>query len=304
MESQVTEVLAFSLREQESTLKAALAGIGTIVELKPATLALMESGLRVQKLLDEIAPDLEVAETLTIDSPDMLAEAEAIAGRLATVCADSGAIETERLAITSPFNDLAKKVKAGYDAPRDYVTGKLDALKHKILAYNAEQQRIAREQEAKDRQRREEEAQAAAAREAEATAAANKLLEQAKTAQANGSEITAAALVNEASTKIDAARADAAHAVTALHSRVSVAPVASARGVRENWTVTVTDLPTLILHVAKRIQEGDASLVPMLLANQAGLNAKAKLEKTGYNVPGTRADNGQSLSVRKVAVAA
>jgi hypothetical protein len=297
-------VSALSITENEATLKAALRGIGTIVELKSATVKLIEGGLTVQDLIDRVAVDIEVSDSLTIDSPELMAEAQAIAGRLATVCADNGAIEAERAAITSPFFDLQKKIKAGYDAPRIYIAGKLDALKGKILAYHNEQQRIAREAAETQRLQREADARAAAEREATAITEANALIQQAAVAQANGSEITAAALVSEASTRMDTARQEAEQSVASLHTRIAPVSVAAANGTRENWTVEVIDLRNLILHVADRLRGGDASLLPLLVANQAALNAKARLEKAGYSVPGTRASSAQSLSVRKSAVAA
>lgn len=288
----------------EVSIKAAIAGLATIVELKPSTLALAADGLKVQALIDAVSDDIELAQTLTIDSPDMLEEAEQIAGRLATVCADSGAIEGERKAIVAPFNDLVKKINEGYKAPREFIGQVLDSVRGKILAYNREQQRIANEKAEAERKRREDEALAAQQREAAATADAQKLMDQAKEAQAAGAVVTAGALVAEAGTKIDAARQEATAAVAALHTRTYVSPAAKAKGVRGKWKATVVNKAALITYVAERIAAGDLSLVHMLDANESALNAKADLEKEGYRLPGTTAEFVESLSVRKVAVPA
>lgn len=300
----IIELKATALTDSEATLKTAIAGIGTIVDLKPGSLALAANGLQVQKLIDAIADDLEIASSMTIDSPEMLAEAEGIAGRLASVAADSGSIEDERKALTSPFNDLVKKINAGYNAPKEYIGGVLGSLKTRILAYNREQREIAEKQAAEERQKRADEAAAAALREAEATAEAHRLVEQAEAAQRAGSEITAGALLNEASIKIDAARQDATAAVTAMHTRVAAVPAARASGVRGAWKAETINKSELILHVADRIRAGDMSLLALLDANDSALNAKAKIEKEGFRVPGVRAEFVESLAVRKSAVTA
>lgn len=300
----IVELNPKPLTDSQTALKAAIAGIATIVTLKPETLALAEGGLRVQTLIDAISGDIEIAQTLTIDSPDMLAEGEAIAGRLASVCADSGSIEAERKALVAPFNDLVKWINDGYKRPREFIGGVLGPVKSKILAYNREVQRQAEERAAEERRQREAEAQAAAQREAAAVAEATKLAEQAQAAQAAGSEITASALLNEASIRVDAARQEATAAVTALHTRVAATPIARASGVRGTWKAEITDKAAAILHIANCLQAGDATLLGLVDLNESALNAKAKLEKEHFRLPGARSVFTESLSVRKTAVAA
>jgi hypothetical protein len=293
-----------AITAHEASIKGAIAGLSTIIELRPNSLALAQNGLKVQALIDAVSADIEIAATLEIDSPDMLTEAEQIAGRLAGVCADSGGIENERKALTAPFNDLVKEINAGYNAPKVFIGSVLDGLRTKILAYNREQKRLADIQAEADRKKREEDLRLANERETAATADAQKLLGQAAEATAAGNVITAGALVAEAGVKIDAARADATAAVTAMHTRTYAAPIARAKGVRGKWQAEVVDLSSLILHVAKRIEAGDKSLVNLLVANDSALNAKAAIEKEGFALPGTKAEFVESLSVRKVAVAA
>lgn len=301
--------LSETLGAKAPTILTTMQGIGALIDLRPESTALAQNGLQVQKLINKIAEDLEVADAIEIDSPEMLAEAEGIAGRLAAVCGDSGAMETERKALVSPFNDLVKKVNAGYSEAREHIqqvlagTNGRGGLKGKILAYNAEQQRLAEVRAAEERQRREHEAQAAAAREAEAQAEANRLLQQAQAAQDAGSEITAAALASEASVKVDAARSEAQEAVTALHTRVAAAPVAQAKGVRGKWKATITNKAELIKHVAKLLEKGDTSLLDALDANASVLNQLASVQKAGMALPGVRPEFEQSLAVRKAVLA-
>lgn len=304
--SEVTDIVAIpaatEVTAHAAVLKTAINGIGSIVTLRPESLALAQTGVQVQALLDKIAPDLEIASTLTIDSAEMLEEATAIAGRLANVCADTGSVENERKALTAPFNDLVKKLNAGYAAPREHVAKVLAEVKAKILAYNAEQRRLAALKEAEAEAERLKLAQEAADREAEANRKAAELVQQAQEAQDNGSEITAAALLQQASVKVDEARLEATTAVTALHTRaVFTGGGGSAKGVRGKWTGEVTDKAALIKHIAAQLEKGDESLLHMLDVNTSNLNKLADMQKAGLKLPGTKPVFTESLAVRKVA---
>ncbi|HEY1129168.1 MAG TPA: hypothetical protein VGF12_07175 [Roseateles sp.] len=289
------------ITSNEAVLKAAIEGIGKVIILRPESLMLAQTGMRVQSIIDTISVDLEIAGTLTIDSPEMLEEATAIAGRLAMACADSGAIEMERKALVSPFNDLVKKVNEGYGAPRTFVANVLAGVKSKILAYNAEQRRIAAEKEAEAAAERQLLAREAADREAQANRDAQALVQQAQEAQAAGSEITAGALLQQASVKVDEARQQADVAVTAMHTRATVAPIAAAKGVRGKWTGEVTNKAALIQHIAAQLASGDESLLHLLDVNPSNLNKLADMQKSGLKLPGTKPVFTESLSVRKVA---
>lgn len=293
-----------ALSTQAMTLRNALAGLGTVVQLRPETNALIESGLRVQSMLDAIAPDLEIAAVLEVDSPDMLLEAEQLNGRIKSLCADTGAIERERKALTAPFLDMTRILNTGYNELRDDLTDRSDKLSGKIMVYAAEQRRIAREREAAEEQVRQEAAAAARKAEAEAQEAARKKLAEAQAAQQAGDAEKAQELATQAAEQADAGRQAAQVAQAAYFTRPIAAPPSKPKGLRETWSAAVVDLEALILHVADRIRGGDKSLIGLLEANQSALNAKAKVEKTGFNLPGVRADMGQSISVRKVAVEA
>lgn len=295
------------ITNNEAVLKTAIEGIGLLVELRPETLKLVASGITVQKEIDKIADDIEIADSITIDSPDMLAEAQTLAGKLANVCADSGVIEVERKAMVAPFNDLVKKINEGYKLPRAYVETILKGingrggLAGKILAYNAEQQRIAAAAAEAERKRREDDLAAARIKEAADMAAAQELMAKAQAAQAEGSVISAGALMTQASVQMDAARQEATAAVTASHTRVYVAPAATAKGVRSKWTAEVTNKEAFVLHVAAQIGKGDKSLLAYLNLDLAALNNKANIEREAFSLPGVQAGPVASLSIKKVA---
>jgi hypothetical protein len=297
--------LAPELSLKAAAIRNSLNGLGSLVELRPDTLALIERGLSVQHMLDAVATDLEVAECLEVDSPDMLAEAQAIAGRIAALSADTGAIEKERKALTAPFNDIVKAINAGYTALRTHLNGvRSQHLDPKILAWNREQLRLARAAEEAARLKREAEAAAIAAAERASREQSERLLAQAKAAQEQGDAAAAQALVSEASTAADAGRQAANEAVRSLHVRPTTFEPVKAKGVRESWSAEVGDIEALICHVADRIRAGDHSQTTLLEANQSALTNKAKVEKAGFNVPGVRAVVTDSLSTRKAAIAA
>lgn len=284
-------------------VRALLQGARDVVDVSVETAALVESGIRVQALLDRVADDLELAADMDVDSPEMMVEAEQIAGRLALVASDSGEVERERKLLTAPLNAVVKLINAGYQAPRAHIQAVLDPLKRKILAYHQKVRREAEETAEAERKMRELAARQATEREAAACQEAEALMVAAQAAQNAGSEITAQALAQQAAVMNDQGRADAHAAVQAMHTTIQAAPEAKAKGVRGKWKAVVTNKETLILHVAERIKAGDRSLAGLLDVNESLATKKAGVEETGFNVPGLRAEFTESLSVRKAALA-
>lgn len=285
-------------------IRAMLSGIGELVDLTPATLALAEHGTQVQAVLERVAPDIEMADAITIDSPDLLEEAQQVLGRLAAAFADSGLIERERAALVKPFNDFAKLVNGGYSPARDYGQGAVDRLKRKILAYNEKLRREAEERAERERQARAEEARRLAEQEAQERQAADALLQQAQAAQAQGSEVSAAALAAEAGARIDAARAHASEAAFTLQASPVVVPVASAKGVRRTYAAGVTSMAKLLAYIVTGEAKDTIAhpeLLNLLSINESALNQMAKAQQAGFNLPGCQLITGQSLSARKVA---
>ncbi len=141
-------------------------------------------------------------------------------------------------------------------------------IKHKILAWDREQERIRQEQQRKaqeEAERKEREDRLAAAIAAETSGATEEEVE----------EIVSAPV----------------QAIAA-----PVAPTyARAAGVStaENWKCVVTDMKKLCLAVAK----GKVS-VEYVLPNQTALNARARADKLTMNIPGCMAKNEGRVSGR------
>lgn len=290
-----------ALTERGAGVRDLLTRAGAVVEIDPQTSALIASGMRVQALLDRVADDLDVASTLTVVDAETLVEAQTIASRLAAVASDSGEIERERKLLTAPLNAVVKLINSGYQAPRAHIQPVLDGLKRKMLDYHAEMRRQAEEREQAQRAERERVAREAAEREAEAAKRAQELIAEAAQAQKAGSGEAAAAMVQQAGEKMDEARSAAHDAIVAAHTVVQAAPVTMPKGVRGKWTAELTSLDNLILHVAERIKAGDRSLVSLLTLDASMANRRADVERTGFNVPGLRAQFVQSIAVRKAA---
>lgn len=294
-----------ALTDRSQAVCATLQRAGDVVSLSPEASALIESGLRVQELLDRVADDLEIAESLVIDSPDMLADAEQIASRLAAVASASGEIEKERKSLTGPLNDVVRLINLGYNAPREHVLRVLgdgqSGLKGKILAFHQKQRAEAAERERKAALERERIAREAAAAEAAARAQAEALVQEAQQAQAAGSEIAAQALVQQASSVMDQARTESHAAVQAMHTAAPVVSVAKAKGVRGKWSAVLVSKENLIVHIANRIAAGDLSLVGLLDVNESACNRKAGIEEQGFNVPGLRASFSENIATRRAA---
>lgn len=293
----VPEILA-----EPKPLVAAMATIGSLVKLRPESEALALNGLRAQSLIDTVSLDIEIAQTLTVDSADLLHEAESIAGRLAAVFAGSGALENERKALTAPFNDLVKALNAGYGRPIEFGAAVLTDLKGKMLRYTAEQQRLARLREEEERQERERKAAEAAQAEQRAQEQANELLARAQEAQAGGAEVMAEVLATEATVLVDVARAGAQAAAAALQTRVvSVRPVA-AKGARVRYKGEVLDKAKAIAHIGAMVAAGDHSLLHLVDIDASALNKQADMQREAFKVPGLHAYPEQSVSVRKAAL--
>lgn len=302
-------------------LRAMLERAADVVEVSGEASALVVSGMRVQQLLNKITDDLDIVDDLVIDSADMLAEAERIAGRLAAVTGDSGEIEKERKLLTAPLNAVVKLINGGYQAPREYVAPKLNSLKVKILAWHNEQRRLQAVAEAAARAAREKAAREAAELEAKARAEAEALMVEAQKAQASGATIVAQELAQQAAAVQDQGRADAVEAVSQARQTApyAVGPGSKAKGVRGTWEAELVHLDAVIIHVAARLlgvadgdtlralvpehclARADRSLAAMLRVDEIVARNKVRAEQEGFNVPGMRADYKQSVATRRAA---
>jgi hypothetical protein len=261
---------------------------------EPSSITIVSPGL--QEYVNRIGPDLEVIDAIIIDSPEMLAEAQQMAGRLSGV---SVAIEKERLERTKPLRDLASRINDGYNAAGTFINTKVDGTKTKILGYNKEVQRKAAEQAEIERKAHEEAVAAAALVEAAAQTEALNLAQQAQEARQAGSVVAANDLMERAAVASDTALHQAQKVVSYSSGGGHAAP--KTKGVRGKYVAECTNAPKLIAHVAVLIEKGDLSLVGVLSVDQSALNKLADLQRENFKVPGCHAEFKESVSIRKVA---
>lgn len=310
----MSEVLHPEMRAvvaQDVTVRGIVSRVSELMEIPEAHRAtVLASGLTVQTQIDKIALDLEEAQTIVVDSPIMLEAAQEIAGRLATVCADAGMIETERKALVAPLNNLVKWINTGYNAPRSYIScvlGGADGkggLKGKILAYHKQVQEEERLRQEEERLRRQKAAEEAAAAEAKAIADAKALVDAAAAAQATGSEQVADAMLTQAAVQVDSARQQASVASAALYAPMTShsGPAPRASGVREVYKGTVTSRAKLIIMIGKQLEADDHSNEDLLDVNESNLNKRAAMQKLNLRLDGVQVTVESALSTRKKAL--
>lgn len=277
-------------------LTDAIAAANWLVELRPETIGLIKNGVQAQAFIDKVAVDLEVAASLEIDSDDMLSEAQGIASRLATVCADTGALETERKALSAPFLDIQRKINEGYRAPVQYIAGVLADINRKVLDYS-NAKRIAAERKAREEQI-ERDRILAEAREKAAAAErdAQALLVQAQSAP---SPEAAQELVQQAAQTVDAARVEVQATQMASVTYSGGGVYTKAKGQRDNWGIVVDDKKKALLFIADRCRNGDDSMLGLIEFDDTALKALAKIAKQTLSVPGLRVTNTPSITNRK-----
>lgn len=251
-----------------------------------------------QGVLDKVATDIQIAPHLIIDSDDMLAEAQQVAGRLATAVKS---IESERKQRKQPVLDAAAWLDEGYGKARDYLNELIDGIRPKILAYQQHLRAEAQRKADEERARREAAAAEAAAAEAAALAASKAALDKASQAREAGSEIVAATMEQSAVVAVDEARERAAQAAAQVAAPVFTAPT-KVKGARVKWKGRVTNKAEAVAFIGKMVAEGNTSLLHLLEIDESALNKQADLQRAAFNVPGLQAYEQESVSIRGVAV--
>lgn len=293
-------------RTKVNALVAAMGAVFPLVTVRAETRALATTGLQAQTFIDKIAVDIEVAQSLEIDSDDMLTEAQEIASKLAAVCADDGLLDNERKALTAPFWDIKKALDAGYAVPRTFIQDVLDSINRKVLEYN----RVKREEQAKrDREaeaKRQQDLADARKKEQETQAAAQKLVDEAATAP---TQEAAQALLEQASQVADAGRAEAQVAVAAASTRVVLSGGhavrgVKAKGVRGTYKGRIKEplhenKIRAIVHIAAQLAAGNEANLHLIDFPEATLNRQAAMQGEAFNVPGLEAFFVESVSNRK-----
>lgn len=220
---------------------------------------------KAEELKQEVAPIVDLANSITIDSPLMYQEA---AEELKSIKAKSKTLEDRRKAITAPLDAAKKSVMDLFRAPLAALEEAERIFKRKMITFDDEQRRKAAE-EARQRE-------AAARRERE------RLEREAEEARASGDEATAAVLEQTRDV------------VTAAPTTVA-APVAQGIARTVRWSAEVEDKEAFIRFclTPEGAQYFDALTIDMRPLNQMAVALKEKM-----NVPGIKAVSTAGLSAR------
>ncbi len=207
---------------------------------------------------------LEEARSWKITTPET---AIAAGGDLKLIKGLAKELEAKRTAITGPLNKALKEVNSLFRPAKTWLKEAEGILKGEILRFQAEQERIAREAQAKA--------------DAEARKEREKLELKARLAQVVGKDKKAEELLEEAETQI-------APVVT------SAAPKIAGVSTRETWKAEVFDKQALLKHIV----EEQPALIVLVKIDQALLNARARELKEEFDLPGVVARKETSLSAR------
>jgi DNA polymerase III gamma/tau subunit len=216
------------------------------------------------------------------------------ADELMAIKTKANALEKQRTAITGPMNTALKGINDLFRGPAELLAQGERMLKSKMLAWDQEQERLARiEREraeaaaAAERKRLEDEA---AARQAEADAQA----EAARKAAAAGDE-QAAAVAQANADRANSQAQEAAITSQLVVAAPAVVEVAKVKGVSTSKKVDfeVVDLHALVKHVAARPE-----LLALVIADSVKLRAYVKGLGMACQLPGVRVFEERVLSAR------
>jgi colicin import membrane protein len=176
-------------------------------------------------------------------------------------------VEDKRTAITGPINDALREVNALFKPAKDWLAQAEKLLKGKLLDYQSEQTRIAREAQAKADE--------------EARKQREKLEQQAVKAEAKGKAEKAEELREQAELR-------EAPVVS------SAAPKIEGVSTREIWKAEVTDKLAFLKHVVEKRPD----LAALVQLDQGGLNAQARSLKDALDLPGVKAVKESIIAAR------
>jgi hypothetical protein len=203
-------------------------------------------------------------------------------------------LEEQRTAITGPINAGLKAVNNLFRAPAEFLAQGERVLKGKMLAWDQEQERLARIEREKagaiaaaERKRLEEEA---AARQAEA----DKQAEIARKAQAAG-DAQAVQIAQANADRANSESQEAAIAAQLVVAAPAVVAIEKTKGISTSKKVDfeVVDLHALIKHVAAHPE-----LINLVIADSVKLRAYVKGLGMACQLPGVRVFEERILSSR------
>lgn len=205
---------------------------------------------------------LEIARGREITTPEM---AIAVGEDLKGIKTLAKQLEAKRTAITQPLNQALREVNALFKPAKDWLKQAEVVLKAKLLEYQTEQERIARERQAK--------ADATARKERE------KLERRAAKAEAKGK-------TEKAEVLREVAEAQAAPVIE------SAAPKLAGIARRVTWKAQVTDELALVKHIVEERRD----LMRLVKIDQSALNAEARHLKDELNLPGVEVVEETSIA--------
>ncbi len=186
-------------------------------------------------------------------------------------------IEAKRTAITGPLNKALKEVNTLFRPAKSWLKEAEGILKSKLLEYQNEQERVAREAQAKA--------------DAEAEKERKKLERAAKLAETMRRPAKAEELREEAEKQ------------TAPVVK-SAAPKLKGIARRETWKAEVVDKLELLKHIVNSSNDMGSSfytlddLLKLVQIDQSALNALARQHKDGLDLPGVRVVKEASIAAR------
>ena len=230
-------------------------------------------------------------QSMTIDSAETYGFA---ADELMAIKTRANTLEKQRTAITGPMNTALKAINDLFRGPAELLAQGERMLKGKMLAWDQEQERLARIEREKaeaiaaaERKRLQEEA---AARQAEADAQA----EAARKASAAGDE-QAAALAQAAADRANSQAQEAAITSQLVVAAPAVVAIEKTKGISTSKKVDfeVVDLLALVKHIAAHPE-----LINLIAADSVKVRAYVKGLGLACQLPGVRVFEERVLSAR------
>ncbi len=217
-----------------------------------------------EELFDQSRSLMELAQDYKITSPEEAIEA---ADDLKAVKALAKEINKKRLAITGPINKALKEVNALFKPAKDWLSEAEKLIKNKLLAFQREQERIARKLQVEADERAREER--------------SKLEEAAIAAEWMGETEEAEELREEVE-------------VQEAPVVVSIAPKIEGITTRITWKGEVTDKLLFVKYIAEKRND----LLELIKIDQSALNAQARSLKKELDIPGIKAVPEETIVAR------
>ncbi len=217
-----------------------------------------------EALFNESKRMMELAQNYEITSSEMAIFA---GDDLKAVKTLAKLIEDKRTSITKPLNQALREVNALFKPAKNWLAKAEGLIKDKLLAFQKEQDLIARELQAKaDEEARKERVKLAKAADLAAMAGMAERAEDLR----EEAEVQKAPVV------------------------VSEAPKLEGIATRKTWKAEVTNKLLFVKHVAEKRND----LLGLIKIDQSALNAQARSLKDGLDIPGIKAVIEETLVAR------